>query len=101
MRKRVRSNVFRGLIENCPIFPKDDPGQIQSIVSKLQIQLIPKDEFIVHRREMVQEMCFILNGEVIMVGEHNSLVAVLTKNMVFGVVALLEKGQFSSTSIVA
>jgi hypothetical protein len=51
IRKRVRSNIFKSLIANCPIFPKDDPGQVQSIISRLQIQLIPKEEFIVHRRE--------------------------------------------------
>jgi hypothetical protein len=35
IRNRVRSNIFKSLIANCPIFPKDDPGQVTSIISKL------------------------------------------------------------------
>ena len=54
--------MLKSLIENWEAFPKNSPGSLQTVIKKLKLIIIPKNERIIRVNEVAQEMFFIVKG---------------------------------------
>jgi len=60
----IKVHIFEKLINSSNLFPKDDKGPITFIISKLSRKIYSKNEFIIRKGEIGNEMFFIIQGEV-------------------------------------
>lgn len=71
-------------------FPLNDHGAILSIIKRLKIFLLPKDEYVFKQGELASEMYFILEGEAVVLDEEDSIpVAILKKGNYFGEMGII------------
>lgn len=64
LRLKVKQHIFQNLLMKSEVFPKDDKGAISTIIKKLKLLIIPKNEYIIRKGEIAQEMYFIVKGQV-------------------------------------
>jgi len=64
LRIKVKQHIFQNLLLKSEVFPKDDKGAISTIIKKLKLLIIPKNEYIIRKGEIAQEMYFIVKGQV-------------------------------------
>ena len=88
VRSETAFALFRELVENTNIFPRDDKGSLLTLMSRLRLKLYPKDEYVVREGDVGREMFFLLKGRVA-VQIQGRQVAVLSKGMALGEMALL------------
>jgi len=79
LRTKAKMQMFKGLVENASLFPKDDPGAIATVVKKLKIRIVPHGEFVIKQGEIASEMFFIVKGEVHVTQEDGIILAILHK----------------------
>ena len=64
MKNETAFYLFKELVDNTHIFPKDDKGSILTLMSRLKLRIYPKDEYIIREGDIGKEMFFILKGKV-------------------------------------
>jgi CRP-like cAMP-binding protein len=79
------------LLEISEVFPKEDNGAISTIIQKLKMLIVPKNEYIIRKGEIANEMYFIVKGSVKVIDEQGNSIAVLDKGKHFGEMALLDE----------
>ncbi len=63
LKRRIDWNQVEKLVSYNKFFENLTSGAVQTIITKLQNRLIPKDEFIVKQGEVALHMFFVLKGE--------------------------------------
>jgi CRP-like cAMP-binding protein len=78
------------LIENVTIFPKEEKAALSALIYRLDLQLIPKGEYVIQEGEMADSMYFILRGKVSVIKD-DVVLATLEQGSNFGEMALAER----------
>jgi hypothetical protein len=52
IQKQIKFSLFSDLIKNVTLFPKDDKAAISALISRLELQLIPKGEYVIRDGEI-------------------------------------------------
>lgn len=80
-------------------FQVNDHGAILSIIKRLKIFLLPKDEYVFKQGELAAEMYFIIEGEAVVLDEDGCIpVAILKKSNYFGEMGIIN-GEASVRSV--
>lgn len=70
-----------------------------SIISKLEIRIIPKNEYIVKYGEIARSMYFIVKGQVYVISDEGINLATLDKGKYFGEMALYTENKVRTASV--
>ena len=94
--------MLKTLIENWEAFPKNSPGTLQTVIKKLKLMIIPKNEHIIRVGEVAEEMFFIVKGFCKVVKVDGLELATLKQGQNFGEMALLEaKNPLRTASVIS
>lgn len=52
IQKQIKFSLFSDLIENVTLFPKDDKAAISALISRLELQLISRGEYVIREGEI-------------------------------------------------
>jgi signal-transduction protein with cAMP-binding, CBS, and nucleotidyltransferase domain len=72
---------------------------MSSIIQKLELRIIPQDEFIIKFGEIAQDMYFIIKGQVSIISSQGIHLATLGIGKNFCEMALLEEGNVRTASV--
>lgn len=93
LRQDVRQYLFKTNIENWDVIVGNkDNGVVSSFIQKLELRIIPQDEFIIKYGEVAQEMYFIVKGQVDIISSDGIHLAQIGPGQNFGEMALLQEG---------
>ncbi len=105
LRAKVRYHMFYDMVQAVKVFPKDgegaDKGALDTVIKKLRMKLIPKGEYVINQGEIANEMYFIVKGQVQVVTDDGTVIAVLHKGASFGEMALIQKALLRNASVQA
>lgn len=96
----VRQHIFKNIIENWDmVLDNKENGVISSIIQKLELRIIPQDEFIIKYGEIGQEMYFIIKGTVKIISQQGIQLNELGVGKNFGETALLLENNVRTASV--
>ncbi|CAI2367549.1 unnamed protein product [Moneuplotes crassus] len=87
--KQIKDNLFKDLIRNITLFPKDDTSAIAALIWRLDLHLLSNGEYVIKDGEIADCMYFIIRGKVEVIKSGVTL-AVLEQGAHFGEMALAE-----------
>lgn len=87
--KQIKNALFKDLVNNITLFPKDDKSAIAALIWRLDLHLLSKEEYVIKDGEIADCMYFILRGKV-EVSKDGVTLATLEQGAHFGEMALAE-----------
>lgn len=90
LRNDIRQHLLHNLILNWEAFPRyNSRGAMQTVIRKLRLQVIPKNEYVIRAGQLAEEMYFIVKGFCRVLNVDGSELAILKQGQNFGEMALL------------
>ena len=91
LRHDIRLHMLHNLLLNWEAFPKNNSqGAMQTVIKKLKLVVIPKNEYVIRVGQVAEEMYFVVKGICRVLGEHGEEIAILKQGQNFGEMALLD-----------
>ena len=102
LRQDVRQSLFKNIIAKWDVLvDSEDSGVVSSIIQKLELRIIPQDEFIIKYGEIAQEMYFVIKDLVNVISSEGIHLAQIGVGKNFGEMALLQEGNVRSATVQA
>jgi len=91
LRREIQTHIFKDLVDKVEIFPKNDTGAIQTLITRLQMAIYTPGEYIIRYGEIANDMFFIVNGVVNILNKNEQILAELKSGQYFGEIALVQE----------
>jgi len=90
LRNEVQQHILASFILNWEAFPKNSSiGVVHTIIKKLKLQIVPRNEFVIRAGSLAEEMYFIVKGCCRVQSVEGIELAILKRGQNFGEMGLL------------